>query len=87
MELGIQIELVYTLHKDYLLLAGQSKAGMRVPVGVGLLYPDKPFDAYVEGAPIMRIFPSTELDMAFSLGGRFYFGGKKKTAPEKTALE
>jgi len=47
--------------------------GVRIPIGINYLVQNEPFDAFLEIAPVMRIFPSTSPDLSIGLGVRYQF--------------
>lgn len=47
--------------------------GVRIPVGVTYLLPDRPLDIFAEFVPILDIAPDTELDLNAAIGVRYYF--------------
>lgn len=47
------------------------RLGIRFPVGVQHYLPKAPFDAFIEVAPMLSLWPSTSLDMMMALGLRF----------------
>lgn len=47
--------------------------GVRVPLGISMIFRDAPFDIFVEVAPGLLIVPETAFDLDGALGGRFYF--------------
>lgn len=47
--------------------------GVRGVAGLAWYSKDMPLDAFVEVAPVFRLFPSTSVDMDISLGARYFF--------------
>jgi len=46
--------------------------GIRIPVGISCLCDNKPFDLFVEIAPIPDLTPDVELSFSIAVGMRFY---------------
>jgi len=46
--------------------------GIRAPVGLSYLFDGKPFDVFLEIAPILDLAPDIELNFSIALGMRFY---------------
>ena len=53
---------------------GDSRLGMRVPLGVTYLFKSSPFDFFLEIAPVLDVVPGTEFQMNGGFGIRYYFG-------------
>ncbi len=47
--------------------------GMRVPLGVTMVFTEAPFDIFLEIAPGILLAPKTAFDLDAALGTRFYF--------------
>ena len=47
--------------------------GIRAPVGVAYIFPDKPVDVFVEVAPVLDVAPSTRLGIMGAIGARYWF--------------
>jgi len=47
--------------------------GIRAPVGVSYIFPDKPVDVFVEVAPVLDLAPSTRLGFMAGIGARYWF--------------
>jgi hypothetical protein len=52
---------------------GDTRVGIRIPLGVTYLFPKAPFDLFAELAPILDVAPESEMDVSVALGARFYF--------------
>jgi hypothetical protein len=52
---------------------GDTKFGLRIPVGLSWFPPKTPIDLFVEIVPLMDIAPSTEFTLAGAAGIRYYF--------------
>jgi hypothetical protein len=52
---------------------GETRAGVRVPVGVSYFFPDVPIELFAEVAPIMDVTPSTHFCVNGGIGVRYYF--------------
>ena len=48
-------------------------AGVRLPVGVNYLFQNAPYDVFIEVAPALLIFPSTEITVYGAIGVRYHF--------------
>ncbi len=57
----------YTYDEDYV------EIGVRVPVGMSFVHEGLPFEAFVELAPGINLFPATTALFDAAIGGRFYF--------------
>lgn len=56
------------------LLAGdKSNIGVRIPVGINYLFQDEPFDAFLEIAPLLAVYPETDIDLSLAIGLRYRF--------------
>ncbi|MEJ2720747.1 MAG: hypothetical protein P8181_06345 [bacterium] len=53
----------------------ESKAGVRIPVGLAYIFEDVPLDAFFEIAPILDLVPDTDFAVNAAVGIRFFFGG------------
>ena len=51
----------------------EARVGARFVVGASYIFPDAPFDIFLELAPIMDIIPKTELNANAGIGCRFWF--------------
>lgn len=56
-----------------LLFEHDTEFGIRLPVGISYLPHQTPWEAFFEVAPVIRLSPSTGLDLDFGLGVRYYF--------------
>jgi len=52
---------------------GDSRFGVRIPIGLDYLLDDGRFDVFIEVAPIFDMVPETEFDLSAGIGARFYF--------------
>jgi len=52
---------------------GDSRIGVRIPLGLDYLFYDTPIDLFFEVAPILDLAPETEFRMNGSLGLRYFF--------------
>ena len=52
---------------------GDSKVGIRIPVGMDFQFDNGRFDVFVEIAPIFNFVPETEFDLSGGVGARYYF--------------
>jgi hypothetical protein len=50
-----------------------SKLGIRIPIGLDYVFPDKRFDVFMEVAPILNLIPETEFDWSGGIGVRYWF--------------
>ncbi len=57
----------------YVSLSKKDYLGVRVPLGVNFLFPDRPIGVFFEMVPSVGLFPSTTFNMGFGIGGRYYF--------------
>jgi len=48
-------------------------SGIRVPVGANYLFNKIPFDAFIELAPMLHIYPATVVSLSGALGIRYHF--------------
>ncbi len=73
-EIGGSVPLYYGIGARVLLRDDEdSKAGVRIPVGLDLTFDDGRFDVFVEIAPIFNLVPDTEFDLSGGVGARFWF--------------
>ncbi len=56
--------------------ADDSKAGVRVPFGMGYLFETAPMDFFLEIVPILDLAPKTDFSLNAALGIRYFFGQK-----------
>lgn len=56
-----------------IIFADESSAGLRIPVGLNLLFETIPFDIFVEAAPIIDLTPDVEFAGNGGVGIRYYF--------------
>jgi hypothetical protein len=54
------------------LLGNDSQLGLRLPFGVTYLFPNEPFDAFVELAPVVKLVKGIGADMDGLVGLRIY---------------
>ena len=47
--------------------------GLRVPVGISMLFNSAPFEIFVELVPTLDLSPDMDLNFEAAFGGRFYF--------------
>jgi hypothetical protein len=52
---------------------GDSKVGVRVPIGLDYVFDNGRFDIFIEIAPIFNVMPDTDFDLSGGVGARFYF--------------
>ena len=52
---------------------GQSKFGVRFPLGITFFIREAPIDIFLELVPILNLAPSTEFDFNGAIGARYYF--------------
>ena len=52
---------------------GESSLGIRIPAGLTYIFPDAPFDAFVEVAPVFDLTPETRSSFNSAIGVRYYF--------------
>jgi hypothetical protein len=52
---------------------GDTRAGVRVPIGIAYEFPDVPLELFGEVAPILDLTPSTEGRLNGGVGIRYYF--------------
>ena len=50
-----------------------TELGVRLPVGVSFFPHEMPWETFFEVAPVVRLAPTTGLDLDFALGVRYYF--------------
>lgn len=50
----------------------ESRAGIRIPVGLSYLFEEEPVDIFIEFAPILDIAPETGMDLSAAIGIRYY---------------
>jgi hypothetical protein len=52
---------------------GDTRAGVRVPVGITYLFESAPVDIFFEVVPTLDVAPRTDLELDAAIGVRFYF--------------
>lgn len=52
---------------------GDSKVGVRIPIGLDYVLDNGRFDIFIEIAPIFNVIPKTKFDLSGGVGARFYF--------------
>ena len=52
---------------------GGAQLGLRGVIGIAWMPRAKPFDVFLELAPVLQLFPATWVDVNAGFGGRFYF--------------
>lgn len=73
-EIGGTAPLYYGIGARVLLRDdGDSKVGVRVPIGLDYLFDNGRFDVFIEIAPIFNVMPETDFDLSGGVGARFYF--------------
>ena len=73
-EIGGSVPLYYGVGCRLLLRdSDNSKAGVRIPIGIDYLFDGGRFDVFVEIAPIFNFVPDTDFDLSGGVGARFYF--------------
>lgn len=55
------------------LFADDAKAGARIPLGLNYIFPEAPFDLFVEAVPIIDLTPDIEFAGNGGVGLRYYF--------------
>ena len=56
-----------------LIFGDDTKAGVRLVVGISYLFEDSPIDTFFEIAPIMDVAPETKLNGNAAIGARYWF--------------
>ncbi|NTU69027.1 MAG: hypothetical protein HGB02_09165 [Chlorobiaceae bacterium] len=52
---------------------GETRVGVRIPVGISYMFADAPLDFFAEVAPVVDIAPYVSLRLNGALGLRYYF--------------
>lgn len=52
---------------------GDTKIGLRIPVGICYMFTNSPLDVFIEIAPLLDLSPSTEFDLNGAVGIRYFF--------------
>lgn len=52
---------------------GDTRLGLRIPLGINYLFAKHPFDIFAEIAPVLDIVPETDFSLDAGVGVRFYF--------------
>jgi len=52
---------------------GESRVGVRLPVGVSFLFQNAPVEVFAEIAPVVDVAPATQLRFNGGVGIRYYF--------------
>ncbi|MEX0646566.1 MAG: hypothetical protein WEA56_00770 [Balneolaceae bacterium] len=56
-----------------IIFADDATAGVRIPIGLNYIFPNIPFDLFVEAVPILDFAPDTEFAGNGAVGIRYYF--------------
>jgi hypothetical protein len=54
-------------------IEGETRVGVRVPVGINYIFENAPLDIFIELAPVLDIVPGTEFRLTGGIGIRYYF--------------
>lgn len=54
--------------------SGQSRIGIRFPVGLSYLFDGAPVDVFLEVVPTLDLIPGTSFDLDAAIGARYWFG-------------
>lgn len=52
---------------------GDTRLGLRIPIGINYLFAKHPFDIFAEIAPVLDLVPETDFSLDAGVGVRFYF--------------
>lgn len=52
---------------------GETRLGLRIPLGINYLFAKYPFDIFAEIAPVLDLVPETDFSLDAGVGVRFYF--------------
>ena len=52
----------------------ESKAGLRIPLGLDYLSPGAPIDVFFEIVPLLDLAPKTDFNLNAAIGIRYFFG-------------
>lgn len=52
---------------------GDTRLGIRIPLGINYLFAKHPFDVFAEIAPVLDIVPETDFSLDAGVGVRYYF--------------
>lgn len=52
---------------------GDTRFGLRIPLGINYLFAKHPFDIFAEIAPVLDLVPETDFSLDAGVGVRFYF--------------
>jgi len=47
--------------------------GLRIPIGISLMFNKQPIEVFVEVVPTLNLVPDTEVEVNSAIGGRYYF--------------
>ena len=73
-EIGGSVPVYYGIGARLLLRDdGDSRVGVRIPIGLDYLLDNGRFDIFIEIAPIFDVMPKTDFDLSGGVGARFYF--------------
>lgn len=56
-----------------IIFSDEAQAGVRVPLGLNYVFPEIPFDLFVEAVPILDLTPDIEFAGNGAVGIRYYF--------------
>lgn len=52
---------------------GDTRLGLRIPLGINYIFAKHPFDIFAEIAPVLDLVPETDFSLDAGVGVRFYF--------------
>ena len=54
-------------------LAGDTRVGARIPLGINYHFGSAPLDVFFEVVPVLDLIPATDFDINAAIGMRFFF--------------
>jgi hypothetical protein len=57
----------------YFASTSKGRLGVRVPIGLSYLFPNHPFDLFLEIVPTLSLIPASFFGLGAGFGGRYYF--------------
>lgn len=70
---GGKLPLYYGIGGRLKFVSDNTRLGVRIPVGLEYIFPDKKIDIFLEIVPLLDLAPKTEFTLNAALGARYFF--------------
>ena len=70
---GGRVPLYYGIGVRIKFVSDNTRLGIRIPVGLEYIFPDRKFDLFLEVVPLLDIAPKTDFTLNAALGARYFF--------------